>query len=168
MIANYRKEAIFFQTMEVNKALISQNKIQLKFEQCQLRFFKSEDDSNYFYCSFAIENFTDEEGYILELEFEDYIKISSIQSQQKEMEYNFNEEYLKSYSAYPNDMSFEQLLDNAIINFEERIQGGESHLLLTLKILGTTFYGYILIMDNMYSRENKQAKPISNKLEYAE
>lgn len=115
--------------------------ISLLFPKIHVRFHRSEEMKNFFYCTLAIPAFKDDEGYVFEREFSDEIVDED----------NID---LSTYSCPLNDHNFVSVLKHVTCHFEERNEMGQRMLLLFLRISGTPFFGYVLLKRNMYV-ENK-------------
>lgn len=112
--------------------------ISLLFNNVHIRFYKSHELNGFFYCTFAVPAFKDDEGYVLELDF--------VSSQVTEED----EDFLSVLQAPLNDHSFASLPKAVTCSFEEKIEMGQRMLLFNMQIKGTPFIGYVLISENLY------------------
>ena len=110
--------------------------ISFPFSNSHIRFYKSE-LNGYFHCTLAIPAITDDEGYVLELDF--------LSSQ------NTEDEIVFDYLVPRNDQTFENLPKAAKFSFEEQTDMGKRMLLLNMRIDGTPFMGYVFIPRDLYT-----------------
>lgn len=110
--------------------------ISFPFSNTHIRFYKSE-LNGYFHCTFAIPAISDDEGYVLEMDF--------LSSHGAEDEITFD------YLVPRNDQTFENLSKSATCLFEEQTEMGQRMLLLNMRIDGTPFMGCALIPRDLYA-----------------
>lgn len=111
--------------------------ISLGFNNIHIRFYKSQELNGFFYCTLAIPALTDDEGYVLEMEFTEVV-IS-----EDDIEFS-------TYSVPFHDHTFDSLTKSVACHFEEKHDMGRRSLLLLMKIKGTPFNGYVFIDDSLY------------------
>lgn len=112
--------------------------ISLAFNNVHVRFYKSQEMNGYFYATLAIPAFTDGEGYVLEIEFNEVIS--------SEDDTDF-----ATYTVPFHDHTFDSLTKSVACHFEEKHDMGRRSLLLIMKINGTPFNGYVFIDDSLYN-----------------
>lgn len=107
--------------------------ISLAFIRAYIRFYKSREISGFFFCTFAVPAFKDDDGYVIEREFND------------ESGYD-----LSKYLVPCNDSDLDSLSKVVSCYFEDKTEMGRRMLLLNMKIKGTPFFGHVLIDSNLY------------------
>lgn len=112
--------------------------ISLAFNNAYVRFYKSQEMKGFFYCTLAIPTFSDDEGYVLEIEFNEVV---------------LSEDDIDSsiYTAPFHDHTFDSLTKSIACHFEEEYEMGRRSLLMLMKIKGTPFNGYVFIDDSLYN-----------------
>ena len=116
------------------------NDIALSFNNAYIRFYNSEEDKGYFRCSFALPTLTDDQGYVIELDF----------SPETTYEDNVDSSF---YESPLNNHSFDNLSKAVKCHFEEKVEMGKRMLLLFMKIKNTTFDAYVYIPEDTYVRD---------------
>jgi hypothetical protein len=111
--------------------------ITLSFSNAYVRFYKSRGFNGFFYCTLAVPSLLDDEGYVLELEFD--------QEQPSDEDIDFS-----TYLAPLNDHDFDSLAKAAECYFQEIHDMGRRMLLLYLKIHGTPYFGHVYIDASFY------------------
>ena len=117
--------------------------IELLFNSAHVRFYRSNEYDGYFVCTLAVPAFTDEDGYVRELEF-----FSPTDDDGLEDAFGSGE-----YSSQLNMLTFETLPKAVKCSFGESTEMGKRLLLFNLRIQGTPFNGVTLIDQDFY-KEN--------------
>ena len=172
----YRKDARL--EVKFNSKLIEglPGNISLNIGVIYLRFFNSEENNNYFYCSISIPSVPDEEGYITELPISENTKLKYEQNLQSEercvkKEYDHEEDsYVNTfeyrseieemdpdfenyqYLVPRNGIDLSEISNKVSLKYESKVECGQFILLLNIKVMDTSYLGYALIEDEFYER----------------
>ncbi|WP_153116845.1 hypothetical protein [Rhodocyclus tenuis] len=112
----------------------------LKFSNLHIRFYKSAKFPGYFWCGLAIPKLKDDEGYVLELQFD------PIHSDENDLDFSV-------YETPFQERSIDNITDHILCKFEERTEMGRRMILLNMSIKGTPFYGYVLLGSDLYNQK---------------
>ena len=166
MSDEYRRDSDFSKKIEARKCKGLPAHIKLKFNICYIRFYKSENIPHTFYCQLAIPRFKDDDGYVLELFFDDSSKqeeppiqnyrddktvydpeedaMINVSEDEPEADYGHGDEYY--YTVLDNGMSFDELARSSKLFFKLEVDGyGRNYLRLNLEIKPIAYYGDALI-----------------------
>lgn len=148
--------------------------ITLAFNNVYVRFYKSREMGDYFFCTLAIPAIKDDEGYVFERDFNnskvsksdlnkpqtyverdyDQEKDALMSASESEYDVDWEEEENIDFSTYLvpyNDTSIEDLPKAVSCYFEDKTERGQRMLLLHMKIKGTSFCGDVFIDSSYYT-----------------
>lgn len=161
---NYQKECQSKASVDVRSTIGLPDDFKIKIRTYYIRFYQSEENNIFFYCSLAVPSIADEEGYTLEYQFislpeendnSDETKFDSkFHAAAYASEYELEEDHTPSiehyiYSAPNNGKSFDELSDSLIIRYESKTACGSTELLLHMTIKNTAYSAYVLLDDNV-------------------